>query len=826
MKVCKSIISTLLLFLILSSSVLAQKNLTEEADKSFRLKQYYASIDMYKKAYPKIKNRIEKNRVLFQIGECYRFTNNTRRAENQYKRLVRIKYQKHNPLVMLYYADALKTNMKYEDALIHYNKYKVLAPDDIRGETGAESCIKAQKWLDNPTRYEVENEKRLNTRENEWAPEFIDKKKYKKLTFTSSRESGRKVDVWTGQSFSDIYITQLDRKGSWSTPVLLEEEGTVNSELQNEGEASFNKRSSTIYFSRCLFEKKEKLPCQIYTAKKKGRGWGDANVVPLHADSFDVIHPTISKDELTIYFASNKKGGHGGFDLYMAKRKRKTKSFGKPVNLGPNVNTPGHEVFPYYRYDTVLYFSSNGHVGIGGFDIYKIKKTDNRWGTPKNMKVPVNSNGDDIGITFIGKKEEGYLASNRKGGRGGDDIYYFILPPLLYTLQGIVKNDSTLQFIPGATVKLLGSDGSSIITKTNPSGHYSFDNTQILVNTSYELSFSKNGYFTKNGKTTTVGLPESTDLVLDKNLPPIPVKPIPLPEIHYKLADTVLQEQFEDSLIGLVETMEQNPTIVIELRSHTDFRDTDEKNLILSRGRANSVVSYLIERGIDPLRLKAKGLSESVPRTLDRNYNRVYIVEGSMRRWVNVNFTKGMVLDEPFIKSLPRMQGLAAHQLNRRTEFRILRTDFVPSARNDTIVPEGSIELVLDPNKNVLNYTLGTGAAPLIPCIVNGHRMSFMIKKNSSSIEFSYDEAMKFLKDGKIYKSDFVLKDRAINKDGTIVENAVMILESLAVGDAIVNNIEVTITKGLQAQVIIGDSKLSEFGTYTIDKENKQIIFR
>ncbi|MFC1731220.1 OmpA family protein [candidate division KSB1 bacterium] len=825
MNINKSVISTLVFILLYSVSIYGQRNYSEEADKAFRLKQYYDAIDQYKKAYVKVKgNRAEKNRILFQIAECYRFTNDTRRSETQYKRLVRMKYQKNNPLVLLYYADALRANLKYEEALANYNLYKDMAPDDPRGAAGAESCIKAQHWIDNPTRYEVENVKKLNSRENDWAPTFYDKKKYKKLVFTSSRESSTgKIDVWTGQNFSDLYITSKDRKGSWSTPIFLEEEGTINT-FTNEGEAHFNERASTMYFTRCLFIKKEKLPCQIYTAKKKGRGWSDAELISLRADSFDVVHPSLSDNELTIIFASNMPGGYGGLDLYMATRKRKTRAFDKPVNLGPKINTPAHEAFPFYRYDSAFYFASNGHIGIGGFDIYKVIKEGNDWSDPVNMKAPVNSPGDDLGITFIDKKEEGYLSSNRKGGRGGDDIYYFILPPLLYTLSGVVRDDSTLQFIPGATVKLVGSDGSSIIAKTDPRGFYKFDNTQIMVKTSYDLDVSKQGYFDTKGKETTVGLTESKDLVHDFNLVPLPVEPVLLPEIRYDLAKWELLPQYQDSLIELIQTLQDNPRLVIELQSHTDVRPIPMTNDTLSQRRAQSVVNYLRDRGIHPERLRAKGYAARDPRKLSRSYT----YPASDPKYAGISFPAGVFLTESYIKSLPTVREReAAHQLNRRTTFIIISDDFVPPATNDTITG-GLVKIIQDPDANMIPYVLGPGAVPMSNCVVNGITMNFVIDKNIDFINFSWNEAMKFLKEGRITKSDFVLGDKAIANNGDIIENAVLVLDKLTVGDDIQNSIEVTVVKGLKDyQMVFGESIIQEiYGELTIDKENKELIFR
>ncbi|HRZ76547.1 MAG TPA: OmpA family protein, partial [Bacteroidales bacterium] len=595
-----------------------KRNFTQEADQAFEDQMYYTAIDKYKKAYSKVKsNRTEKKRILFQIAECYRLTANWKRAESQYKRMIRVNYQKQNPLTMLYYAEALMALQNYTDARESYKTYMELAPDDPRGRVGYESCELTQKWLENPTRYEVTNEKKLNSKSDDFAPTYADKK-FRSLVFTSAREgsTGNRIDDWTGQNFSDLYFTQIDRKDEWSAPVLLDEENLVNSEA-NEGAASFDPKFNTLYFTRCGVGKKQTLGCEIYSSRRKGRGWAEPELVQIDIDSTVTYgHPTISEDELTIIFASDQKpGSHGQKDLWMATRDRKTKPFGKPVNLGSTINTMGNEMFPFLRSDTVLYFSSNGHPGMGGLDIFRVarKSKDDDWGSPVNMKSPVNSYADDFGVTFIEGEERGFLTSNRAGGRGANDLFSFFERPLLFTIAGTIRDDRTLQYIEGAKVVLTGSNGTTFEALTNSKGYYSFDNTQVLKFTSYDLNVTRNGYFGESAKETTVGLLENKDFIIDFILVPIPVTPIVLPEILYDLAKWDLKPQYQDSLIGLIQILEKNPTFVIELAAHTDARDTDEKNDILSQNRAQSVVDYLILRGINPGRLVAKGYGERVP---------------------------------------------------------------------------------------------------------------------------------------------------------------------------------------------------------------------
>jgi len=677
---------SLILSLCVNVSVHAQRNYTEEADNAFKQKQFVDAIELYQKAYSKIKrNKAERARILFQIAECYRFTNNIKRAESQYKRVTKSGYP--DPIAYLYLAEALKQNEKYDEAIIAFNDYKEKSPNDPRGEKGVESCKLAQMWKDNPTRYEIENVRQLNSRENDFAPSYADRK-FASLIFTSSRDGvlGKGTDAWTGENFTCLFFSEQSKSkgkkgaapggeaiGTWSAPILLDE-GPVNT-TANEGAPSLNDRGNAMFFTRCIIERRQTTTCKIYFTQKKGRGWDMPEVLALGPDSFNYGHPSLSKDELVLYFASDMPGGQGGKDIWMAKRDRKTRPFDKAVNLGPNVNTDGNEMYPFIKDNDALYFSSDGHIGMGGLDIFKVEKLGETWATPANMKFPINSPGDDFAIIFEGLQEKGFFCSNRNGGRGGDDIYSFFLPPLVFTLQGVVKDAETKKVIVGAKVKLVGSDGTSIEDSTDATGSYKFGKTQILPNTTYELLVSKPNYFSSTAKESTVGVEQSKDFIVNFDLVPIPKKPIELPEILYALDRWELQPQFQDSLNGLIATMNENPKIVIELASHTDARASDAYNDTLSQKRAQSVVDYLIEKGIAPDRMEAKGYGERVPRTLEKDMTR----DG-------FTFKAGTVLTEAFINSLTSTKEReAAHQLNRRTEFRILHDNYIPKDSNTPI---------------------------------------------------------------------------------------------------------------------------------------------
>lgn len=820
MKIYRYLIPLFVAICVVSTGAMAQqkRNFTQEADEAFNNQQYFTAIDKYKKAYSKVKsNQAEKKRILFQIAECYRLTNNPKRAESQYKRLLRINYQKTNPLTLLYHADMLKLLENYAQAKDQYQAYSELAPNDPRGPIGVESSELAVKWKENPTRYVVTNEKKFNSRSDDFAPSFADKK-YRSLIFTSSREgsTGSRIDDWTGQNFSDLYYSQQDRKGDWSAPTLLDQEAIVNSEA-NEGAGTFSGNFNVLYFTRCGFDRKRVMGCQIYETRRKGRGWDEPKLTAIDIDSTVTYgHPAVSEDELTMYFAADLPGGFGGKDLYVVTRDRKSRAFGKPKNLGPKVNSVGDDMFPTLRSDTVLYFASNGHPGMGGLDIFRVVKVGDTWGTPVNMKSPVNSNGDDFHMVFYENEEKGFLTSNRSDSRGGDDIYSFYERPLLFTIAGRVRDDRTLQFIEGAKIVLTGTDGTSVEALTDSRGYYSFDNKQVLKHTSYELNVSRKDYFGASARETTVGLLESKDFTIDFILVPIPEKPIVLPEILYDLAKWDLKPQYQDSLIGLIQILEANPTLIIELASHTDARDTDERNDILSQRRAQSVVDYLILRGIHPGRLVAKGYGERVPRTIEKELTRS-----------NYTFPAGTVLTESYINSLPSTPiKEAAHQLNRRTEFRVLSKDFVPTPLPALDSAEQFINIVLNPGENVVPITATQDGSFTATCILNNYRNDFYFDEKTTTLNVSLEFALKLLLDGAISKDDFLGDVITALAGGTIADQARFKVKALRIGDNTVTNLEATVVHKLAYPVTAGKTILERFGSYTIDKEKNQLIFK
>ena len=554
---------SLIFFFIFSTFTIAQNKYSKAADDAFIDQMYSLALTRYQKAYSKVKkNKAERDRISLRMADCYRMMNNTKKAEIAYKRLAMGKYSKDDPKVILYYADALKANGKYDEAIEQYTSYKEKVPGDKSADTGIETCTMSLEWMKNPSKYEIKWEKKLNSREDDFAPAYADKTQ-NSIVFSSNRaaSTGKAVDNWTGMEFSDLFFARKAPNGEWNNPVPADLSGVLNTNA-NEGSGQFNDRYTMLYFTRCWNELRRKNGCGIYKVNRMGQAaWGEPEKIELGGDSSSVFgQPSVSSDEGTIYFAAELPGGYGGKDIWMATKKGsktgrgKSREFSSPQNLGPKINTPGDEMFPFIREDSVLYFSSNGHKGMGGLDIFRSVADSGKWSTPENLKYPMNTFADDFAIVFNpDEPEEGYLSSNRPGGKGRDDIYSFVVPPLLFTLEGNVIDDRTLQPVQGAKVRITGTNGRSLEDNTDDKGHYSFNKNQISASTTYEIMVTKKDYFNEKGKETTVGLEKSKDLTRDFVLRPIPKKPVVLPDILYDLDKYDLKPQFRDSLQGITE---------------------------------------------------------------------------------------------------------------------------------------------------------------------------------------------------------------------------------------------------------------------------------
>jgi peptidoglycan-associated lipoprotein len=650
----------------------SQNRRVERADKAFEMKQYNDAASYYQKAYKKVgrKDRRLGARLIFQTAMCYRLTQDNRRAEANFRRAIRLGYE--DPVAILYLADALMQNEKYDEALKEYQKYLEKLPGDFMGERGVASAQMALDLVNPETQYIIEIPRVLNSRQNDFTPSFASNQE-NALIFASSRDEaiGKDSDPWTGHKHTSLFISYQDRSGSWGNPVLLDE-GPINTEY-NEGAPSVNISGTEMFFTRCTRSPDVDMGCRIFSSRLEGSNWSEPSEVVLTRDSLVTVgHPAISPDDLELFFVSDMPGGVGGLDIWVARRRAPGDSFGPPENLGPMVNTPADEVFPYMRENRVLYFSSEGHPGYGGLDIFKTQRDGNNWTQPQNAGLPFNSPGDDFGITFRRRGESGFFSSNRKGSRGYT-IYSFLLPPLEFMISGTVRDEQTKSIITGAVVQLVGSDGTLIQVTTDSRGIYEFGKNVVREKTSYDLLVSKERYFSQRKSESTMAYNRSHNFVHDFILDPIPESPIQLPEIRYEFGRWELLPQFKDSLNNLVSILVDNPRIIIELASHTDSRGTDIINDTLSQRRAQAVVDYLVEQGIEPARMRARGYGKRVPRTIVNDIS----LDG-------FEFPAGVVLNDGYINRLPsEAHRDAAHQLNRRTEFSVLSEDFEPPKANE-----------------------------------------------------------------------------------------------------------------------------------------------
>lgn len=659
MKLIARVVAVTLLVSVYVDAM-SQTSRLRRANEFFDAGGYYEAVELYRRDLDKV-SKEEMGLYLQRIADCFRLMGDARQAEIWYSKA--IMRDAPDPIVFFHYAEMLKMSEKYDEALEQYLKYKELIPNDSNAEVGIESCELAKKWIESPTGYEITNMRVINSKQSDFSVAF-GSEDYTTLFFTSTREEavGSKMHAATGEKFADIFITQRDRRGNWSKPRPVDE--NINTQY-DEGTPTLSSDYKTLYFTRCRTSKRNKLGCEIMVSQKSEQGWLSPESLPIAADSMIVAHPSISEDGLTLYFVSNIPGGFGGNDIWKVTRTGSSDSWGEPVNLGADINTSKDEMFPYIHSDGSLYFSSDGHPGMGGLDIFKATPNEEGSGwNVVNMRYPVNSPSDDFGIIFEKEREAGYFTSRRKtvGTKGGDNIYVFYLPEITFNIAGEIRDDKTGKAIADANVQLVGSDGLIADTKTGSDGLFRF---MLNPNTDYVLIASKTGYLNGRGRETTKGISESTDFDMSISLTST-ARPIELPNIFYDYDRWELRPESMAALDRLVEVLNENPTIIIELGAHTDSRGTLDYNYELSQKRAQSVVNYLIEKTIPADRLRAKGYAQSQPKTVDEQLKAQYPF-----------LTVGDKLDQKTIDKLSsEAQKEAVHQINRRTEFRVLSTDY------------------------------------------------------------------------------------------------------------------------------------------------------
>ncbi|MFM7729696.1 MAG: OmpA family protein [Flavobacteriales bacterium] len=669
---------------------------TKKADQQFENKAYYEAAKLYQNAEPSAKNLEDKARIFFQLGECYRLVNDYQNSLQWYEKAITAQYDKTNVEVYFNYGQSLLEMGKWDESVAQFNKYKNKGGEKSKADMKIKAAQDAATKKASKTKIVVENQAELNSPFFDYAMTYSSKKS-DQIVFTTSRQEtvGSFVDPITGESFMDLFYsekapTKKDKEcmegPKWQVPKPLE--GDINS-MNNEGACTFNKDFSEVFYTFCKYESdKAWFACDIMHARKQGEKWIEVtnlNLIDRSVDDTSVVgHPFLTADEKYLLFASDMAGGKGGKDLWYVTYDAKTGSIGKPVNMS-SVNTRGDELFPYISDDGTLYFASNGHPGMGGLDIYKAAKSgDMQFAGATAMDYPINTSSNDFGLIMEPKKSgcsivSGFFTSDRPGGKGKDDIYRFSEPPIELTLTIDVYDQDNGQTINGASVTLTGTSSSgdpiNVKVTTDGNGGCSFDKSQILPNYTYSIEVQKEKYLAKIEKLSTVGFSTSTNFAREIFLIPIPDiaqggKSLEMPEVRYDFAKFSLQVNAEvnskDSLNYLYDILVANPTIVVELESHTDTRGGDKENMTLSQNRSKSCVDYLVkEKGIDPNRIVAVGKGETTARVLQRDMGA---------------FKKGDTLTDDFINKLATEElRERAHQLNRRTMFRIIRTDYVPT---------------------------------------------------------------------------------------------------------------------------------------------------
>lgn len=654
----RHIILVLTALLVLLSGCSVKRQL-KKADKKFEIGEYFNASSIYNRAYTKakMKDRPLKAYAAFRLGTCYQLINDTEKAERAYANAIRNKCS--DSLVYLNYADVLRQNKKSKEAIEQYELYLQSYPEDLRAQNGLRSAREISEWMQHPTRYVVTKNAFFASKRTEFCPSFPGGDG-EIVYFNSSRdnkEAGGGNSKITGVRTNSIYVAKRNSLGEWGEIELLE--GEMNTDF-DEGTVSFSADGKTMFFTRCYTEKGESRGAQICTTTRSGGKWGKVIEVELSKDSsVTFAHPTLSPDGKYLYYVSDLAGGYGGKDIWRSERNGA--QYGAPVNLGPSINTAGDEMFPYMRENGTLYFSSDGHPGFGGLDIfYANEMEDGNW-VVSNMMYPMNSNGDDFGISYISGVEKGMFSSNRGEKKGYDKLYDFELPEIEFIIEGKVS-DMNGETIGDATVRIVGDDGTNTKLKTKKDGSFRLS---LNKGVKYVLLGNCRGYLNQKEEAQTIGLEDSKTFPINFTLASLS-KPVGLDNIFFEFGKATLTPESSTALDKLVKILEDNPNITIEIGAHTDRVGSEEGNLQLSGKRAQSVVDYLIKKGIEAERLTAKGYGKSQPVTVDKVIQKQY------------PFLKvGEVLTEEFIEGLSdEKEKELADSINRRTEFRVLKTTY------------------------------------------------------------------------------------------------------------------------------------------------------
>jgi len=632
------------------------ENSVRKAEQSLALGEYFNAAQMYKKAYSQTppKERKLRGERAFALAECYRKINYTSRARGAYQNAVRYKYR--DSIAFFYLAEMQRRDKDYKNAAKNYEIYLAHKPADKLAMNGLISAQNARKWKEESSGYKVKKIDMFNSRRSDFSPMLLgDDQLF--LSSTRPQAKGEKLNGITGVKNGDFFVCKKDEKGKWTKPEVITD--AINSE-EDEGACCFTPDGKTMYFTRCREDESYPRYAEIFKSTRSDASWSTPTACVLTKDSLSsYAHPAVSPDGQWLYFVSDMPDGEGGLDIWRV-RITADDNFGGVENLGAPINTPGDEMFPTFRPNGDLYFSSNGHPGMGGLDVWCAKQDSLKAWTLNRLGYPLNSEGDDFGLTFEGIYNRGFFASNRNDGHGWDHIYSFELAENILTVQGWVYEKDGYE-LPQALVYMVGNDGTN--QKISVKGDGSFV-VEVKPNVDYVLLGTCKGFLNhkQDFRADTAGV--TKEYVLQFPLPSIS-RPVLIDNVLYEFDKADLTKESETELMALVTLLNENPNITIELGAHCDYRGDEKYNLWLSQKRAESCVNFLIKNGIAKERLTPVGYGVTKPKTV------------SKKMLESFDFLKeGDVLSKDYIEKLPNEQQEICNSLNRRTEFRVLRTTY------------------------------------------------------------------------------------------------------------------------------------------------------
>ena len=632
----------------------------KKGDRLYAIGEYHDAAVQYRKAYGQTpsKERELKGARAKKMADCYRRINFTNKAITAYNNVVR--YKQADSLTHFYLGQLYMRNGNYKEAARQFK----IAIDSLQFRnspllTLAQSRLKAAEsapiWKKEGSDYIVKREALFNSRRAEYSP-MLAGDDHDHLYFTSTRNQAQGDDYSgiTGTKAADIFFSQKDDKGKWMKPQAIDSE--LNSDF-DEGACCFSPDGQTMFLTLCKTDPNSPRYASIAISNRTDATWSKPTELSISKDTlFSYAHPAVSPDGEWLYFVSDMPGGLGGYDLWRC-RLYGNHEIGSIENLGAPVNTSGNEMFPTFRPNGDFYFSSDGHPGMGGLDIYILKKGTKALEHPG---TPLNSQGDDFGMTFEGRHNRGYFCSNRGDIRGYDHIYSFYNPEIIQTVKGWVYEQDGYE-LPAAQVYMVGNDGTNL--KLNVLGDGSFTQ-EIKPGVDYVFLGTCKGYLNHQEQLQVETVKKSEEYVLQFPLANISA-PVLIENIFYDFDKATLRPESQAALDELVKLLNDNPNITIELSAHTDNRGSDQYNERLSQQRAQNVVNYLIQKGIEPERLTPKGYGEAKPKRIKRKVAEKYPF-----------LKEGDILNDTLINTLSEEQQEQCHQLNRRTEFIVLRTTY------------------------------------------------------------------------------------------------------------------------------------------------------